>query len=213
MKVTFSIQYAGLQLQIAKNDRGEDVTPLKPISDLFGLRWRQQLKKVTEGGYLPKFLGTCTIHMYGAGVEKRAKNGDISMESTENQTPARYLGSVQTPQKREQTCIFISRVAAFLMSINPDQVRAQGNISGAEFLEQKIEEWADALHDYEEIGFVVNKNHVDAARLELSRINSFTKLIREKRCTESPMDRKAIEAVQSVLAKQIGIPFQPDLTE
>ena len=30
-KIVISIEYAGLQLQVAKNDQGEPVTPLKPM--------------------------------------------------------------------------------------------------------------------------------------------------------------------------------------
>lgn len=44
-KISISIEYAGLQLQIGKNEQGQDVTPLKPIADLFGLKWETQRKK------------------------------------------------------------------------------------------------------------------------------------------------------------------------
>ena len=48
-KITFQIQYAGLQLQIGKNEQGEAVTPLKPIvTQCLGLNWTTQYKKVTE---------------------------------------------------------------------------------------------------------------------------------------------------------------------
>ena len=135
-KITFSIAYAGLQLPIVQNEKGQDVTPLKPIADLFGLQWETQRKKVTGSGFLPRRLGTCTVSGHGAG-------GQI----------------------REQTCILLSRVAGYLMSINPDQVRVRGNADGADFLEQKIEEWDDALHEYEEVGVAVNLNHIKTQRL------------------------------------------------
>lgn len=183
-KVSFTIEYAGLQLQIAKNTNGEDVTPLKPISDLFGLKWEIQRKKVTETDFYRSYFGTCTPLMGGAGG-----------------------------QNREQTCILLSRVAAFLMTINPERVQANGNEAGAEFLIAKLNEWADALHDYEELGVAVNKHHLGAAQLELARINSFTRLISIKNRTESKADRQGITSLQAVLAAQIGIPFQADLID
>ena len=146
-KVTFSIQYAGLTLQIAKNDRGEDVTPLKPISDLFGLEWERQRKRVTGGNYYPRFFGSCTVHMYGADR-----------------------------QRREQNCILLSRVAAFLSGVSPERVQAAGNLDGADYLIAKQEEWADALHDYEELGVAINLNH---HRVQGAKVNA---LIRPRAC-------------------------------
>lgn len=161
-KVSFIIEYAGLQLQIAKNEQGEDVTPLKPISDLFSLQWPRQYKKVTESELLSKYLGVCTVHMYHAGG-----------------------------QNREQTCILLSRVAAFLMSISPDSVRASGNETGADFLIEKLNEWADALHDYETFGVAIKGQKNTEAQLELARINTAIRLLAAKSRTKSTNDRKA----------------------
>ena len=47
-KILIAIEYAGLQLQIGKNEQGQDITPLKPISDLFGLEWERQRKKTQK---------------------------------------------------------------------------------------------------------------------------------------------------------------------
>lgn len=181
-KVSFIIEYAGLQLQIAKNANGEDVTPLKPISDLFGVQWEAQRRKITDTPFYHSYFGVCTPTLWGAG-----------------------------DQKREQTCILLSRVAAYMMTISPALVRAKGNEIGADHLEQKLNEWADALHDYEELGVAVNTRHLGEAQLELARINTSIRLIGAKKRTESAEDRKSIEAMQVVLAKHIGIPFQAAL--
>jgi hypothetical protein len=183
-KVSLVIQYAGLSLLVAKNDTGEDVTPLKPISDLFGLKWENQRVKVTNSPFFSKYFGICTPLMGGADG-----------------------------QNREQTCILVSRVAAYLMTISPERVRANGNESGANYLEAKLNEWADALHDYEELGIAVKKNNHSSAQLELARINTSLRLISAKSRTASIVDRKTIESMQGVLAKHIGIPFQADLVE
>ena len=65
-KVKFVIEYAGLQLLVLKNQSGEDVTPLKPISDLFGMSWEDQRKKVSNDAFRGKFMGTCTGDIPGA---------------------------------------------------------------------------------------------------------------------------------------------------
>jgi hypothetical protein len=183
-KVSISIEYAGLQLQIAKNEHGEDVTALKPISDLFGLQWRRQHRKVTESAYLSKFLGVCMVPMCHADS-----------------------------QKREQTCILLSRVAAYLMSINPEQVRSQGNIESADFLEQKLNEWADALHDYEEIGVAINENHYKFQEALRKQRTAFAQMIMTKTKAEDQSDRKALTHIVKQMAGELSIPYQSDLID
>lgn len=183
-KITFNIEYAGLQLLVGKNERGEDVTPLKPISDLFGLRWDRQRDKVTKSAHFGKFLGVCTLHMWGADG-----------------------------QKREQNCILVSRVAAFIMTISPDAVRAQGNESAADFLEQKLNEWADALHDYEEVGVAFNLNHVRMQEYRLKADRSLAQIIAIKNKTEPKSDRNLLEQMIRAQAKEAGHVYQPDLLD
>ena len=72
-----------------------------------------------QGGYLARRLGTCTPVIRGAG------------------------------QDREQVSIRVDRVASFLSTINPDRVRAAGNVDSADWLEAKHQEWDDVLHSYE----------------------------------------------------------------
>lgn len=183
-KITFNIEYAGLQLTIGKNERGEDVTPLKPISDLFGLQWERQRKKITNSPHLSKYLGVCTVQMYGAGG-----------------------------QKREFLCIKVDRVAAFLMSLSPDAVRSQGNVSAADFLEQKLNEWADALHDYEEIGIAINLSHAkaqDALRRSCLTVGS---LLKTKSLLASKPERKLVDQMIEKMSGDIGVTYQPDLLD
>lgn len=183
-KISFNIQYAGLQLQVGKNANGDDVTPLKPISDLFGLQWEVQREKITKSEFLSRFFGICTPLMGGADG-----------------------------QKREQNCILLSRVASFLMSINPEKVRAAGNINGADFLEAKITEWADALHDYEELGLAVNLNHLKTQEALRKQRASFAHMIGIKNKTACLEDRQALGQVVKQMAGELGIPYQTDLTE
>lgn len=183
-KITVMIQYAGLHLLVVKNAAGEDVTPLKPISDLFGLRWDRQRQKVTEGTYWPRFLGVCTLPSGGA-------DGQI----------------------REQNCILLSRVAAYLMSINPEQVRGQGNVGGADFLMTKQEEWADALHDYEQLGAAFNLNHAKAQQAMNRQRMQFAQMLGVKNKTADLKDRQAITRLMQQMAGEMGINYQPDLVD
>lgn len=194
-KIAFSIQYAGLTLPVVKNDQGQDVTPLKPIAELFGLDWSTQHKKVTNGDFYPAFFGTCTVHMPYAG-------GGCVGDSP-------HAGS----QKREQTCIRLDRVAAYLMGINPERVKSHGNESGAAYLTQKITEWADALHDYEEIGVAVNLNHVKTQEALRRQRASFAQMIGIKNKTANTADRAALGHVVRCMAAELGVPYQTDITE
>lgn len=183
-KIVFSIQYAGLTLPVAKNDKGEDVTPLKPIAELFGLSWTDQHKKVTGSAYLTKYLGICM------GDNPHADG-----------------------QKRGQTCILLSRVAAYLMTINPERVQAAGNADGAKFLMEKQEEWADALHDFEELGVAVNLNHAKSQELLRKQRFSFAQMIGIKNKTADLADRHALGQVAQQMAGELGITYQLDLDE
>lgn len=72
-----------------------------------------------QGAYLKRRLGTCI-------------------------QPSLYAG-----QQREMVCIRLDRVAAYLNTINPDMVRAQGNQASADFLEAKHQEWDNLIDAYE----------------------------------------------------------------
>lgn len=183
-KISISIEYAGLQLQVAKNEQGQDVTPLKPISDLFGLRWDRQRSKVANGASFGKFLGVCTLQMWGSDG-----------------------------QKREQNCILLSRVAAFIMSISPDAIRGQGNHDAADFLEVKLNEWADALHDYEQLGIAINQNHIKFQESLRKQRASFAQMISIKSKTGEQSDRKALSHIVKQMADELSIPYQIDFTE
>jgi hypothetical protein len=194
--IVVAISYAGLQLPVAKSEDGIDITPLKPISDLFGLSWADQHKKI--GANSPTCVGDIP---YGSGYFSRR----LGVCTAKLMAP--------DGQNREQICIRLDRVAAFLTSINPDKVRAQGNVSGADFLEAKIAEWDDALHDYEELGFAVNLNHAKAQEVLRRQRASFAQMIGVKNKTPDLADRRALGHVVKQMAGELGVPYQPDLTE
>lgn len=183
-KVSFNIEYAGLQLQVIKNANGEDVTPLKPISDLFGLNWSGQHKKITNDPFYKSYLGSTIVASYdGSG------------------------------KKRDQFCILLSRVSAFLMTISPSMVRAQGNVSGADFLESKLNEWADAIHDFEELGVAININHYKNQELLLKKRRNLMALIGTKNKTNGKSERDLLTGLIKTEAENLGLNYQPDLID
>lgn len=154
--IAISIEYAGLTLPVVKNDAGVDCVPLKPLCDLFGLKWETQRVKVGERFYA-EYLGICTLK---ALVCTPLKGG-------------------ADDQFREHTFLRLDRVAAFMMTVNPDRVRANGNEEGAAFLQAKLTEWADALHDYETFGSAHNPRHADAL-LAMRRANAIANVAKIK---------------------------------
>lgn len=147
--IAISIEYAGLTLPVVKNDAGVDVVPFKPLVGIFGLDWMTQYKKI-QSPWMTRHLGVCIGLMpYG---------GD---------------------QKKEMVCIRLDRVATYLTTINPDRVRANGNTDAADFLEAKLTEWADALHDYETFGSAHNPRHADAL-LAMRRANAIANVAKIK---------------------------------
>ncbi len=154
--IAISIEYAGLVLPVVKNEQAVEHVPLKPLCDLFGLKWETQRVKVSERFYA-EYLGICTLK---ALVCTPLKGG-------------------ADDQVREHTFLRLDRVAAFMMTINPDRVRANGNVSGAAFLQGKLTEWADALHDYETFGSAHNPRHADAL-LAMRRANTIATVAKIK---------------------------------
>jgi hypothetical protein len=115
--IAISIEYAGLTLPVVKNDAGVDVVPLKPISDLFGLDWMGQYKKVRRN-WRAGFLGVCVADVFDGF------------------------------QARSMLCLRVDRVEFYILSINPKRVRSAGNATGADFVQEKHEEWANSFRVY-----------------------------------------------------------------
>ena len=64
VKNKIELEFAGLTLPVVQDEDGRDVVPLKPISDVFGLKWETQRTKV-RGPYLSRRLGVVTPLMGG----------------------------------------------------------------------------------------------------------------------------------------------------
>lgn len=180
-KIVISIEYAGLQLQVTKNDQGEAVTPLKPISDLFGLRWERQREKVTNRPNQRKFYGVCTRSL--------------------------RCGK----QTREQTCIQLSKVKGYIARINPRRVRVNGNEDGAALIERMTAEWVVALHAYREAAAALDRPAGQRSEARQRQYETLRLIIETKANTEDQADRQALAHIVQQMAGELGIPYQLDL--
>lgn len=99
------------------------------------------------------------------------------------------------------------------MSIGPDRVRSHGNVAAADFLEQKLEEWADALHDYEEFGAAFNMNHArnqEASGRQFMRVAAMLKI---KAQLPAQNERRLMDSMIVKATDGLGIAYQPDLLD
>lgn len=177
--IKINLEFGGALLPVAKNEAGQDVVPLKPISDEIGLDWENQRVRM-HTPYFTRRFGICTHEVMGAG------------------------------QTRQMVCIRLDRVAAFLNSLNPNTIRAGGNEAAADYLERKHTEWDDLIHQYEaQNGQLIQQ----ATSAKIVSIRTFLAVSRAKRLTEDAAERKALSAMQSNLATDAGVTYQPDLLD
>lgn len=130
-----------------------------------------------QKGYLARRLGTCTPVIRGAD------------------------------QDREMVAIRLDRVSSFLSTINPDRVRAVGNIDSADWLEAKHQEWDDVLHQYE----LAKGDMFREKSARNTTVRVFLAVAKEKRAAADDADRKALGAILKGLAGDLNIPYQLDL--
>lgn len=210
--VVMHITYAGILVRVVKYQGVEHVL-LKTICDAVGVLWSDQRKKVLDSKWQRRRLGVIEADLL---AENPLSGGDIPPETAVLMGISPEAEGDIPPSKAtngEPIYIRLDRVNAFLGTINPDRVRAAGNISAADYLEAKISEWDDALHDYEELGFAINLNHVKSQESLRKQRASFAQMIGVKNRTPSQNDRQALSMVIGQMADELGIAYQPDLVD
>ncbi|MFP3915609.1 phage antirepressor N-terminal domain-containing protein [Thiohalorhabdus sp.] len=175
------LNFAGETLPVTQSGDGHDVVPLKPITDLFGLGWERQRKKVNEE-FPAKLYGAVTVPLYGG-----------------------------TPY----TAIRLDRVQIFLARLSPSQIRAGGNKAGADYLEEKIEEWADVLHQYEVArgtftGQAVRQQAQQAKErdIRLKEWKELRALVKERRSAKEGWEYRQLDRMVKELAEETGLPLE-----
>lgn len=142
----------------------------------------ERQRKKVSEPYLSKRLGTCTVQIRGAD------------------------------QAREMVCIRLDRVAAFLNTVNPESVRAQGNEPAADFLEAKHQEWDDLIDAYEmEFGILAKKGK--AVVQKQPGVRDFLSVLRAKEQADSEPERNVLHLLARKIADDLGAPFQDDIID
>lgn len=138
----------------------------------------ERQRKKVSEPYLTKRLVTCTVQVWGAD------------------------------QRREMICIRLDRVAAFLNTVNPENVRGQGNEAAADFLESKHAEWDDLLDAYERgYGILAKSGRPHAARRPAT-YNDFLNVTRAKGKATSEPERKVLDFMARKIASELGASFE-----
>lgn len=146
-RIHISIAFGDAILPVIDCDDGHKRVPLKPIADEIGVNWRTQTRKLDDGKYQNTRLGIKMMPLRG------------------HQDPVSSEG-------KAQICVRLDRVTAYLNTINPENIRAQGNHDAADWLEAKHSEWDDALHAYETDGFAAKPGKAATMINVLAKIDS-----------------------------------------
>lgn len=64
--ITVALEFAGLVLPVTKNEKGQDIVPIKPITELFKLDWKSQYDRIQVPA-IARRLGVCMGDMPHAG--------------------------------------------------------------------------------------------------------------------------------------------------
>lgn len=131
------IRFHGLTLLVVENG-GVEYVPLKPLSDLAGIDWRNT-KKSMERPRNVKLLGAQRLNE----VVFAGSGGDV------------------TPPTRESWHIRLDRARMYLARINTELMASHGNVDAADVLLDLQIEWAKVLHDYETHGVARKKSVKD----------------------------------------------------
>ncbi len=125
--------------------------------------------------YLSKRLGTCIGEVYYAG------------------------------QRREMVCIRLDRVAAFLNTVNPENVRGQGNEPAADFLERKQEEWDDLIDTYEREYGILKVKRAGAAKQP--GVRDLLAILRDMEKMKSPSKLALLTSLARKISNDLGVDY------
>lgn len=177
--VQVSIEFTGRRLDVFKTEDGREVTPLKPIVELFGLSWKMQHRKFRERPAFARNLGVCIHNVMDAGG-----------------------------QNRDQICIEVDGVAPFLITLNSDLIRAKGNSEAADFLEAKFLEWKRVLAEYHRHGSVGLTREDRREMMLIKRSLVVAKLLGLYERLKEPRMKALVDQFIADLAKHLGYNYE-----
>jgi len=182
-KIMMQLDFSGVVLPVIEDEQGQQVVPLKPISDIFGLNWSDQHKRM-QTPYLAQRLGVCIGELPYAG--QRRKMVCIRLDRV-----SAYLYTLNPDQIRVGGN---AKGADFLEAKH-------------EAWDDLLHDYEVAS------GILSKNESLKSESVRLRKISSFLSICREKRVTQSIADRLTLSDLAQQLAAEVGVPYQMDFEE
>lgn len=152
---------------------GDEYVPAKSIVDVIGIDWRNTKRNLDQDDN-HKLYGVMRINTLKIDNLGGLKTPQTPLKVDSNESLGQKIND--NSQFNDLLCIRLERVQIFLARTNTSRIRANGNISGADYLLKLQHEWADALHDYETHGIAVNKSVFDNTKQLKMLVDIYSKL-------------------------------------
>lgn len=194
------IRFHGITLLVVQAD-GTEYVPVKPISDLLGLDWRNQRTAVQAGDNAVLYGARRLISPVFNAIER----GDITPlppGGTPSEGDLDTENLSQISDRRADLYIRLDRAQMFLARVNTSRVRSHGNSDAANYLLALQIEWAEVLHAYQLHGIAVKKGAMDDRKMLGDLMKS--------RVLAAPREKRAFDRMISDALHEMGYPIEDD---
>lgn len=179
--LALELEFAGVVLPIALNEAGEQIVPLKPITDVFGLDWKGQYRRAQVPDFRD-YWGVCTYSMSHAGQQREMVcillNRVIAFLHSVSPSSVRAAGN-------EAGATFLTR-----------KWREWGDVM--------------SIYEQHRQGALSNLTPADVVHTS-RRTRNLLAVMREKRAAPSDADRALLAALTQRMAADLGLPHQSEL--
>lgn len=142
-KLTHFIEMRMITVPVFNLD-GIEYVPARDLVDFAGVNWRTALNTIfTEQNV--ELYGTRRIEVALYDPNRRSGATD------------KPLGIAKNMQISEIVCFKLTDAWLYLAKINPSNINAKGNETGAKRLMAIQKEWSNAIHDYETKGIAIKE--------------------------------------------------------
>lgn len=107
----------------------------------------------------------------------------------------------------------MDRAMMFIARVSTANMRANGNIKGANAILALQLKFAQALHDFQMMGIAINRDHIAQSNADVAKINSIVKMVYAKNRSADGQDRKLLARLIGSRAADLGIEYQSDLLD